>query len=146
MKATAATEAKGTGMRNYARQQTRTLLRRLAYQVSQTARNCEADSVHDLRVAIRRFTQCLRVFEPYFPEGEGAKIRHKLKAIMQAASAVRDRDIAMDILRKAGIPQQSKMAAALHAGRKQAERDLLKAIRRSSRNNFSRKWRERLEL
>jgi CHAD domain-containing protein len=132
--------------RAYAQQQTRTLLRRLAYQVNQTLRLGDADSVHDLRVAIRRFTQCLRTFAQFFPKAETRKIRHKLKAVMQAASDVRDYDIALDLFKDAGIPRKSKAGAAVDKLRKQAEKKLMDAIRLSSRDNFSRKWRTKLEL
>jgi CHAD domain-containing protein len=133
-------------MRAYAQQQTRTLLRRLAYQVNQTERLGDADSVHDLRVAIRRFTQCLRTFEQFYPKGEARKIRHKMKTIMQAASEVRDHDITLDLLKDAGIPKKSKAGAAIDKQRKQAEKKLMDVIRQSSHDNFSRKWRTKLEL
>jgi CHAD domain-containing protein len=133
-------------MRAYAQQQTRTMLRRLAYQVNQTVRLGDADSVHDLRVAIRRFTQCLRTFVQFFPKGEARKIRHKLKTIMHAASEVRDLDITLDLCKDAGIPKKSKAGAVIDKHRKQAEKKLMDVIMRSSRDNFSRKWRTKLEL
>ena len=130
----------------FAQQHARTLLRRLAYQMNHTIRLADADSVHDLRVSIRRFTQCLRVFAPFFPHGEAKKIRHKLKTIMQAASAVRDHDITLDLMTDAGIPQGSQVAQALRRQRQQAEKELMDVIRGSSRDNYSRKWRMKLEL
>jgi CHAD domain-containing protein len=133
-------------VRAYVEQQTRTLLRRLAYQVNQTVRLGDADSVHDLRVSIRRFTQCLRVFAPFFPKREARKIRHKLKSIMQAASAVRDYDITLDLFEEAGISSKSPEAAIIDRRRKQAEKTLMDVIRRTSRDNFSRKWRTKLKL
>ena len=132
--------------RAYAQQQARTLLRRLAYQVNQTIRLGDADSVHDLRVSIRRFTQCLRTFAQSFPKGEPRRIRQKLKIIMQAASDVRDYDITLDLLRDAGIAQKSKVAGAIDRQRKQAKRELMDVLGRSSRDTFSRKWRTKLEL
>ena len=134
------------GMRTYALQQSRTLLRRLAFQVTHTARSGDADSVHDLRVAIRRFNQCLRTFAQYYPKPEARKIRHKLKAIMASAAAVRDRDVAMELLKQAGIPKQAKAMASLKKERKQAEQELLQLVRRAGRDNFSRKWRVKLEI
>src|SRR5947207_6945832 len=109
-------------MRSYAQQQTRTLLRRLAFQVSQTGRDGDADSVHDLRVAIRRFTQCLRSFAQFFPKGEAKKIRQKLKMVMQTASAVRDCDITLDLLKDAGINKKSKSGSTIDKQRKQAKK------------------------
>jgi CHAD domain-containing protein len=146
MKRTRPVGAESTPIRAYAQQQTRTLLRRLAYQVNQTIRLSDKDAVHDLRVAIRRFTQCLRIFAQFFPKGEAKKIRHHLRAIMQAASAVRDHDITLDLMKDAGISKKSKGAAAIDKQRKQAEKELMGAIRRLSHDNFSRKWRTKLEL
>ena len=146
MKRTRQTGAESTPIGAYAQQQCRTLLRRLAYQVNQTIRLGDKDSVHDLRVSIRRFTQCLRTFPQFFPKGEAKKIRHKLKTIMQAASAVRDHDITLDLMKDAGISKKSKVASGIDKQHKQAKKELMDAIRRSSRDNFSRKWRTKLEL
>ena len=133
-------------MRTYALQQTRTLLRRLAFQVNHTARLGDEDSVHDLRVAIRRFSQCLRVFPQFLPKSESKKIRQKLKQVMRAAAEVRDRDVAAALLENAGVPKRAKALATLQKERKQYEQDLMQLIRHASRGNFSRKWRARLEL
>lgn len=138
--------AESAPLRTYALQQTRTLLRRLAFQINRAGRVGDADAVHDLRVAIRRFAQCLRAFDPCYPHGHGRKIQRKLKTVMQAASAVRDRDIAMELMRAAGIAEKSKALAAVQKERKQAERDLVQAIRRAGKTNFSRKWRAKLGL
>jgi len=138
--------AETSGMRSYALQQTRTLLRRLAFQVSQTGRRGDADSVHDLRVAIRRFSQCLRVFEHYLPKPSVRKIRHSLKTMMARAAAVRDLDIAAELLHAGGIPKHARVLGALDKERRQAEEKLLGTIRRSCRQNFSAKWRVKLEL
>src|SRR5690242_18950966 len=100
--------AESAALRTYALQQTRTLLRRLAFQINRAGRAGDADAVHDLRVAIRRFAQCLRAFDQCYPHGHGRKIQRKLKSLMQAASAVRDRDIAMELMRTAGIAEKSK--------------------------------------
>jgi hypothetical protein len=71
-------------MRDYARQQTAILLRRLAYQLNRAARNGDADSIHDLRIAIRRLSRCLRVFAPFFPADSWKKIRRRLAELMEA--------------------------------------------------------------
>lgn len=138
--------AESAVLRTYALQQTRTLLRRLAFQMNRAARVGDADAVHDLRVAIRRFSQCLRVFDACYPDGQARRIQHKLKRIMQAASAVRDRDIAMELMRAAGLQAGSRAMAAVEKERKQAERDLAQIIRRSGKSNSSHKWRARLGL
>ena len=147
MRATRSAGPESQAMRVYALQQLRTLLRRLAYQINRTARSGSADSIHDLRVAIRRFQQCLRVFRQYVPKHEARRVRRKLKALMSLAAKVRDYDIALELIRAAGVGgSRSKLAPALGAGRKQGEKELRSSARRAGGDNFSRKWRSRLEL
>jgi CHAD domain-containing protein len=133
-------------MRDYARLQTAILLRRLAYQLNHAAHHSDADSIHDVRVAIRRLSRCLRVFAPFFPGDSWKKIRRRLAGLMQAAGRVRDRDIALQLLAEAGIPPRAGVATRLAAERRKASRELLFEIRRWKSRNFSRKWRSRLEL
>ena len=133
-------------MRDYARLQTAILLRRLAYQLNRTDRNGDAESIHDLRVAIRRLGRCLRVFAPFFPEGSWKKVRHQLAELMEAAGRVRDRDIALRLLAEAGVPPRAAIATRLAGERRKASRELLLEIRRWKARSFSRKWRSRLEL
>jgi CHAD domain-containing protein len=138
--------AESMALRSYAMQQTRTLLRRLAFQIHRAGRAADAGAVHDLRVAIRRFAQCLRTFEAFYPHGQVRKIQRKLKTVMQTASHVRDRDITVELMRAARIAKGSRAVAAVEKERKQAERELVEAIRRTGKTNFSRKWRAKLGL
>ena len=43
----------------------------------QAAREGDADSIHDVRVAMRRLSRCLRVFAPFYPQGSVEKIRRR---------------------------------------------------------------------
>jgi CHAD domain-containing protein len=133
-------------MRDYARHETAILLRRLAYQLNRAARNGDAESIHDLRVSIRRLSRGLRVFAPFFPGDSGKKIRGQLAELMEAAGRVRDRDIALQLLAEAGIPARAAIAARLVGERRKVSRELLLEIRRWKGRNFSKKWRSRLEL
>ncbi len=133
-------------MRDYAHYETAILLRRLAYQLNRAARNGDADSIHDVRVAIRRLSRCLRVFAPFFPDDSWKKIRRRLAELMKAAGWVRDRDIALQLLAEAGIAAHTAIAARLAADRRKASHELLLEIRRWKGRSFSKKWRSRLEL
>jgi len=133
-------------MRDYARLQAAVLLRRLAFQVDRAAKLGDADSVHDLRVASRRFSRCLRVFGQFFPERAWRKIRRDITGLMDVAGAVRDCDIAIALLGEAGIHGPKGLAARLDVERRKASRELSREIRRWQNGNFSRKWRSRLEL
>jgi len=132
-------------MREHVRLQTAILLRRLAFQVNRTSNSGDADSIHDLRVAIRRLSRCLRVFSAFYPARSWKKIRSRLAEMMQAAGRVRDRDIALQLLAEAGLGRRSAIMIRLEAERRKATRDLRLYLRRwRSRNSFH-KWRSRLE-
>ncbi len=133
-------------MRDYARLQTAILLRRFAFQVNRAARAGDADSIHDLRVSIRRLNRCLRVFSQFYPPGAWKRPRRKLSGLMEAAGAVRDRDIAMQLLGESGVPQRAAIMTQLRAERSRAAHDLSLAIQRWQSRDFSQKWRARLEL
>ena len=133
-------------IRDHAAGETSTLLRRLAFQANRTARRSDAGSVHDLRVSIRRLAQCLRIFGQFFPRERGKKFQHRLRTVMDLASAVRDRDIAMEFLAAARIPSDSALVQVLSQERARAERSLVDTLERWSRRGFQKKWRSRLEL
>jgi CHAD domain-containing protein len=133
-------------VRDYANEQTSTLLRRLAFQASRTAKLADVDAVHDLRVSIRRLTQCLRVFRQFFPRIRARKIQQKLEMVMDLASQVRDRDIALALLADAPPLPDSTLAHALAEERTEAERSLVTALQRWNRRSFHKRWRSRLGL
>ena len=133
-------------IRDHAAGQASTLLRRLAFQANRTTRLGDAGSVHDLRVSIRRLAQCLRVFGQFFPLKSGKKFQQRLSAVMDLASAVRDRDIAMELLAAARIPSDSALVKVLSQERAGAERALVARLERWRRRGYQEKWRSRLEL
>ena len=133
-------------MREHALLQTAVLLRRFAFQVNRTTRLGDADSIHDFRVAIRRLSRCLRVFSQFYPAGSWKKIRRQLSGLMDLAAAVRDRDIALELLAAAGISSRVAVVARLKNERTGAIHDLLREIHRWKSRSFSQKWRARLEL
>lgn len=132
-------------MRAYVTEQASALLRRLVFRAKRVMKLPDADAVHDLRVAIRRFTQCLRVFAQFFPSAETKKIRVRLRWVLRLAAEVRDRDIALALWKEAGLPSAS-VAARLARERKQAGERLVGGLRRLEERDFSRKWRRRLGI
>ena len=60
-------------MQEYAVLQTAILLRRLAFQVNRAAKSGEAEAIHDLRVAIRRFSRALRALRSFSRAGRGRR-------------------------------------------------------------------------
>ena len=133
-------------MQDYARLQTAILLRRFAFQVNRAARSGDAESIHDLRVAIRRLSRCLRVLSQFYPDPYWKRIRRQLADLMDTAAAVRDRDIALQLLAAARLPKRAAIVTRLQAERRQAAAGLLLEIRRWKSQDLSKKWRSRLEL
>jgi len=133
-------------MREYVRLQTGTLLRGLASQVNRAARAGDADAIHDLRVAIRRLRRCLRVFAQFYPRRSWKPMRRRLSDLMDACGSVRDRDIAVELLRKAAVPAASPLVRRLGEERRAAAEELRRKLHRWKRDDFSRRWSVRLEL
>jgi CHAD domain-containing protein len=133
-------------MREYVRLQTGILLRSLASQVNRTARTGDADTVHDLRVAVRRLSRCLRVFAQFYPGRSWKQMRRRMADLMDACGSVRDRDIAIGLLETAGVPAASPLVRRLDEERRAANRELRRELRRWKDRGFRRQWRARLEL
>jgi CHAD domain-containing protein len=133
-------------VRDYVRLQTGILLRRLAIQVTRTARTGDADAIHDLRVSIRRLKRCLSVFAQFYPGRSWKPVRRRLAELMDVCGSVRDRDIAIGLLRQAGVPPASPLLRQLDVERRAAVQELQLELHRWKERAFSRQWRVRLEL
>ena len=133
-------------MREYVHSQTAILLRRLALQINRAARKGDAGAVHDLRVAIRRLNRCLQAFAQFDPGHGWKRMRRRLAHLLDACGAVRDLDIAFELLGKAGLPPSSPVVRFLEGERARAERDLLAELRRWKGSAASREWKAQLGL
>lgn len=118
------------------------LLRNLTAQVRQTLRSANAEAVHDLRVAIRRFDQALLLFKPLLDRKDIRKTRRKLKGVMELAGNVRNCDIAAELLagRLDGARQH------LDEQRRNASRSLAAALRSWVAEDYSATLRGRLRI
>ncbi|MBZ5596231.1 MAG: CHAD domain-containing protein [Acidobacteriia bacterium] len=132
-------------MQQYARERASTLLRRLAFRMNRAARFRDADSIHDLRVAIRRFEQCLQIFHQFFP-GHTKKIHRRLGRIMELSGEIRNRDIALDLMKQAGVKANSALPTQLLRERKEIQGKLMASFDRWGERDLSRKWGSRLGL
>ncbi len=130
----------------FAREQTAIRLGKLAFEVRKASQAMDADTVHDLRVAVRRFAQSLIVFEKLLPRQEVKKIRGRLNRLMETAGEIRDRDIACELMKEAGISRGNPLRGRLMENRQKLERELGQRIRRWNRKDFSAKWRAGLQL
>ncbi len=130
-------------MRTYALERISDLLKRVGEQAERTADSRDAASIHDLRVSIRRLRRALRVFAQYVPRKPSRRVRKKLRHIMALAGEVRNRDIALELLRKARIDAS---ASAIASERHLAARILASELERWNADREPVRWRAALEL
>jgi CHAD domain-containing protein len=133
-------------MRRFVAEHVATLLRRLAFRMNRAAGSGNPESLHDLRVTIRRFNEALRVFQEFFPHRKAKKIRHRLRTVMDLAAEIRNRDIAEEYLREAGVPAGAPLLASMAEERKQAKDRLIAHLRHRSFRDIVPEWRRRLDL
>ncbi|MEP6962764.1 MAG: CHAD domain-containing protein [Acidobacteriota bacterium] len=84
----------------------------------------KAKAIHDLRVAIRRLTQCLRIFEAHFDSDEVKRYTKRLHRLMGRCGQARNYDVGLDLLTAAGLGKSSAAMRTLAKGRKAADRNL----------------------
>lgn len=133
-------------LREHVRSHTATLLRRLAFQVRQATLRHDEESVHDLRVAIRRLRECLRTFEGLYPEPPRKKVRKELKKLMRSAERVRSADIALELLKKAGLDDGEGQVREIRARRARYASELHEELTSLASRPYTRTWREALAL
>lgn len=117
------------------------LLGKLAFQVRHAAKHPNEEAIHDLRVSIRRLSQCLREFRQFFPKRKVKKMLKELGKVMDLAAEMRNRDIAMELIGKDGATAGPEILASLRDERELARRELTRALVKWRRHDFSRKWR-----
>jgi len=115
-------------------------LRRLALQITRATRSSTADAVHDVRVAIRRFTQSISVCQTYFRGSDKWKNRRRLKKIMTAAGEVRNCDVGLKFIVKFREPHSVQLRPKLQSLRKESEGVLLTELRKWTDRKMSVKW------
>ena len=138
--------AKAASFREYAAAQVRSRLGRVAFELRHARKKPTDENIHDLRVAIRRLTETLRVFQSAFPEKESQNVRKQLRKIMKCAGSVREVDIALELATAAALPKDSALVTSLQQVRTQAARRLDEAVRRAYRRDITSRWREELSL
>jgi CHAD domain-containing protein len=130
----------------YSLGQVSTRMGHLVFQVHASAANPDADGIHDLRVAIRRFDQSLKVFSTMLPAAGTKRVRKRLRKTLDLAGAVRDKDICLEFLDAAGAPRNDPLRKRVLSGRKKAEKRLIEQIGKWSGSDFSATWRSDLQL
>lgn len=127
-------------MKGYVAKQTQQRLSRVDAALSAVhAAPHDADALHDLRVATRRFQQCLRLFSGFFNRDRSKRIRRKLRRLMDRCGAVRNYDIALHLLQEASVVD-GELEAALRAARDQKQERLKRHLRRWRGGHVPAKW------
>ena len=118
-------------------------LRRVAKLLPRAARHPErnAEYVHDLRVATRRASATLRLFEPWLPPPASREMQSRLNRIRRAAGPARDLDVIEERLSRlatagGATPQLAAAVDRVRVQRAKAQ----KPIRRSYRKARKQKW------
>lgn len=120
------------------------LLHSLDLQLRRTLKTPNAAEVHALRVATRRFTQALVIFESCFRGARG--IREKLKLPMVLSGEVRDFDIALEILGGGRTGVSAKTVERVERERAKFERALVKTLGKIAKRGTMKAWRAKLEF
>jgi CHAD domain-containing protein len=118
-------------------------LEKLSAQVKIARRGCDADAIHDLRVAIRRLLQTLTNLQAWFVRSRVREICRQLTKLLDLAGAVRDCDIASDLLAK-WRALDDNFQRALATRRQAAERRLLTTLRQWIIRKRVAQWRTEL--
>lgn len=128
-------------MREYAIAKTGALLNSAAEAIEHASHTPDEDAVHKMRVSIRRLQQAIRLFKQYLEEDGVTHVKHRLRAIMEVAGELRNRDIAMALVTKAG-GDDTELAAQRLAYQKQLET----VLKRYAKTHLAQAWREKLGL
>lgn len=129
------------GIRDYALDQMNHLLTRLVFQIHRAAKTPGPGEIHDVRVSIRRFSQCLLLFDEFFPRWEVKKIKRRLKRMLKLTSQIRDRDITLDFLANL---KRTRHRPSLVKTRMTLQKEFSQMARRWNVRDFSAKWRKGL--
>jgi len=133
-------------MRKLVRSQTAERLKKLEHEVRQVLHKPkDADAIHDLRVSIRRLRQELRVFKAWFASEDVKGMRRSLRKLMDRCAAVRNCDIAIEVLRAAACHKQ-KLVAGLEKERQRTREELARKLDSWRKEDRTGSWRHHLQV
>ncbi|MFN0102944.1 MAG: CHAD domain-containing protein [Bryobacteraceae bacterium] len=115
------------------------LLDELVAEMRRTAESAGVDSVHDLRVSVRRATEALRIFEDGIANSR--RLRKEIKGIREKAAAVRDRDVTRQLLRRHRLPVRDPAMVYLQGQRDLAAFQLQQFLQSQIRKDRPERWR-----
>ncbi len=88
----------------------------------------DAEAIHQLRVSIRRYTQCLRLFRDLFREKDVKRTRKSLGHLMDVCANVRNYDIAQMVLRAADVRATHPVYERMRTVRSEAQKELVREL------------------
>jgi CHAD domain-containing protein len=106
----------------------------------------DADAVHDIRVALRRFGETLRLFKKHFSSVERSQVRTELRGIMRLTGNLRNTDITLASFTDTDIPVRDQIKLIMQNARATAEAALAAALAVGHRTDFAGRWRRALRL
>ena len=114
-------------------------------EVQRSRRDGAPEAIHDLRVAGRRALYAIDCFLTVVEGRDTARPRRRIKAVLAAGRAVRDRDIALDIAREAGLRPAAALPRTLRGQREDAREALARVLERRRYREFAVRWIARLD-
>jgi CHAD domain-containing protein len=136
-----ATESMG----EYAVAKVSVLLEDVVSAIQGAANEPAMETVHKMRVAIRRLQQGLRLFRPYVRKSGADQIKQELRDIMKIAGELRNYDIAIGLVNeKHG--ESNDITESLSGERLKAEQRLADGLQRYANRDRSLRWRSKLGL
>jgi CHAD domain-containing protein len=121
-------------------------LRSLNLQTARALKFAGIEAVHDLRVAVRRSRQVLKILKPWLPREESRLLWRELKELMARAGDVRDLDIALHLLRAIDIPKNRRILSEFHEARASAAHALHESLSDFHTRDTGAAWRRALKL
>jgi CHAD domain-containing protein len=131
--------------RKFAAEHTQKLLGQLAFEINRVTKSRDPESIHDLRVSLRRFSQALQLFRDFLPGKKMHKIGLRVKRVMRSADELRNFDTTLRLVSKAHRSGSAAVRSKLQARRKESERLLVSLLQRWTERKSSVKWRTALQ-
>ena len=133
-------------IQDFARFQLDERLKRVEKEWVRCAGAADEVSIHDFRVALRRFGEGLWLFRRLFPKAERRQVREELRAVMRLSARVRDVDIVMGSFTLAGVTVRPEILLFLQNERSIAEAAFEAALAVGLRTEAGKRWRQTLRL
>src|SRR5579864_8294711 len=121
-------------IQDYTAEQMNHLLTTLVFQIHRAGKLPGPEEIHDVRVAIRRFSQGLELFADFYPKHTVKKIERRLKRMIKLTNHIRDRDIGLEYLARL---RKNQLRRRLVGERLDYQREFARTVARWTSHDFS---------